>query len=360
MSKLVPNKTWVFKKPPTDLPVPGINTVIETRLVALEPPPGGIVVKTLTAGFDPHQRDRMRAPSAQDYVPCYDINESITNFSVGQVIRSDNEQFPQGSFVAGGLPISEYGVLPKEIIDMPHGGTPLIWPVANHYNIDLKHWVGTLGLAGMTAWCSFYGLVKPVPGETIWVNGASSSVGELIVQLAKIEGMKVIASVSSDDKLDYVVNELGADIGFNYRKDPVREALPRLVPEGLDCVFENIGGDHFQAAIENMKWFGRIISCGMASQYNKPVNEQYGVTNLAEIFRRRIKVQGFIFSDENIFVPNIENFWKTMPRWIAEGKIKSRYTTFEGIDNVDKAFASMFTGGSFGKTVLKVGEPEQL
>ena len=93
-----------------------------------------------------------------------------------------------------------------------------------------------------------------------------------------------------------------------------------------------------------------------ASQYNKPPEEQYGITNTSEIFRRRIKIQGFMFWDENIYKDNIGNFLTTMPRWIAEGKIKSRYTVFEGIEQADKAFLSMFTGGSFGKTALKISD----
>ncbi|KAH8738435.1 hypothetical protein BGZ61DRAFT_471765 [Ilyonectria robusta] len=357
MTELVPNKTWVFKKPPTELPRPGINTIIEDHPLKLVPPPGGLVIKLLIAGLDPHQRDRMRGPGLADYVPGYENNEPITNFSIAKVIRSDNEAFEDGSLIAGSLPIAEYGLIPKELIDARAMASPLVWKVDNRYNLDLKHYVGTLGLAGMTAWNSFYGLVKPVKGETIWVNAASSSVGEIVVQLAKIEGMRVIASVSSDEKLDYVLNELGADAGFNYRKESVNDALKRLAPEGLDVVFENVGGNHFQAAIENMKWFGRIISCGAASQYNKPVEEQYGVTNLSEIFRRRIKIQGFIFWDENIYPDNIANFHAAMPKWISEGKIKSRYTDFEGIEQADKAFLSMFTGGSFGKTVLKISVP---
>ncbi|KAG5803302.1 hypothetical protein H9Q74_012782 [Fusarium xylarioides] len=218
----------------------------------------------------------MRGAGNVDYVPGYEVNEPITNFSIAKVIRLDNDAFEEGSLIAGSLPIAEY--------------------------------------AGMMAWNSFYSFVKPVKGKTIWVNAALSSVSEVVVQLAKIEGMKVIASVSSDDKLDYVINELGADVGFNYRKEPVGKALKRLAPDGLDVVFENVSGDHFQAAIENMKWFGCIISCGI-------------------------------------------NFKATMLKWVLEGKIKSRYTQFEGIEQANKAFLSMFSGGSHGKTVLKISDP---
>lgn len=112
---------------------------------------------------------------------------------------------------------------------------------------------------------SFYGLVHPKANQTIWVNAASSAVGEIVVQLAKKEGMRVIGSVSSEEKAKYVVEELGADECFNYTKESCADALKRLAPDGLDAVYENVGGDHFQAAIDNIKWFGRIIVCGMVS-----------------------------------------------------------------------------------------------
>ncbi|KAF3766433.1 NAD(P)-binding protein, partial [Cryphonectria parasitica EP155] len=232
----------------------------------------------------------------------------------------------------------------------------MIEKLENKYNLDLANWVGPLGLAGQTAWNSFYGLVKPEKGKTIWVNAASSAVGEIVVQLAKKEGMRVIGSVSSDEKVKYVVEELGADECFNYTKESCNDALKRLAPEGLDVVYENVGGDHFEAAINNINWFGRIIVCGMVSTYNKPPEEQYKVKNLAEIFRRRIHIQGFIFWDDNIYTPNIASFWEKMPKWIADGSIKTKTTHFEGFEKAQDAFLSLFTGKTFGKATLKVAD----
>lgn len=262
MAETIQNTTWVYQSPPTALLEPGVTTTIENRPVQLVAPPGGVVVKLLVAGMDPHQRDRMRGVGNVSYVPPYEKGEPISNFSIGKVIRTDNPEWEEGCLIAGMLPISEYAILDLDYLNFKVYAANVVRKVTNHYNLDLKHFVGTLGLAGMTAWLSFYGHVKPRPGETIWVSAASSSVGEVVVQLAKMEGMKVIASVSSDEKLKWVVDELGADVGFNYRKEPVDAALKRLAPDGLDVVYEMVGGDHLQAAIENMKFFGRIISCG--------------------------------------------------------------------------------------------------
>ncbi|KAM7197275.1 reductase RED1 [Rhypophila sp. PSN 637] len=354
------NKTWIFKKPPSGLPIEGVNTAVEDRPLQLVPPPGGLIVKLLTAGLDPHQRDRMRGVGHVSYVPGYEVDQPITNFAIGKVLRSDTESFEDGDLIAGMLPISQYSVITQCALEAKMGAAPLLWKVKDEYMLPMKHFVGALGLAGQTAWNGFYGLVKPYMkrGQTIWVNGASGSVGEIVVQLAKMEGLEVIASVSSEDKLNYVMNQLGADAAFNYRKESsISDALRRIAPDGLDFVFENVGGAHFQAAVENMKCFGRIIVCGMASQYNKSIDEQYGAKNLPEIFRRRITIQGFIFSDENVYPDNIGRFWEKMPRWISEGKIMARYTEFDGIEQADQAFQSMFCGGSFGKTVINVSVP---
>lgn len=193
--------------------------------------------------------------------------------------------------------------------------------------------------------------------------------------------MRVIGSVSSEDKAKYVIEQLGADECFNYTKEPCGDALKRLAPDGLDVVYENVGGDHFQAAIDNMKWFGKIIVCGMVSggllartghspglwtpsltlsqvsQYNKKPEEKYGVTNLDDIFRKRILIQGFIYWDHEIYNGNIDAFWEKMPRWISEGGIKTRTTRFEGFDKAQEAFLSLFTGKTFGKATLKVADP---
>lgn len=205
--------------------------------------------------------------------------------------------------------------------------------------------------------------------------------GEIVVQLAKKEGMRVIGSVSSADKAKYVTEVLGADECFNYREEKCIDALKRLAPEGLDVVYENVGGDHFEAAIANMKDFGRIIVCGMVSVaeqqdrsrairatnmmltslkisvYNQPPEEQYKVKNLSDIFRKRLLIQGFIFWDEQIFAPNIDRFWEMMPKWIADGSIKTRTTYFEGFDRAQEAFLAVFSGKLFGKSTLKVAEP---
>ncbi|ROW11960.1 hypothetical protein VPNG_05231 [Cytospora leucostoma] len=358
MAPAIANKSLIFKSVPVGEIRENVDLVFEDRPVDITTaPPKGLIVKTLINGFDPHMRDRMRGPTFQSYMPGYEFNEPITAFSVAKVLVSDHERYQAGDIIAGLLPVSEYGVIPEWLIEYKPMAAYLIWKVENKYNIDLAHWVGALGLAGQTAWTSFYGLIKPKAGETIWVNAASGAVGEIVVQLAKKEGMRVIGSASSDEKAEYVVKELGADACFNINKERPSEALKRLAPEGLDAVYENVGGDHFQAAIEHIKWFGRIVSCGMVSQYNLKPEEKYGVTNLDDIFRKRITIVGFIYCDHNIFPQNIDNLNRDLPKWISEGSVKTRATTFVGIDKAQEAFLALFKGKTFGKATLRVAEP---
>ncbi|KUI67860.1 NADP-dependent alkenal double bond reductase P2 [Cytospora mali] len=354
----VSNKTLVYKQVPQGAMKQDVDMVFETQTLDItKPPPKGLIVKTIVVGFDPHMRDRMRGPTFESYVPGYVPDEPMSAFSVAKVIKSDNEKFKEGEIIAGVFPIAEYGVIPELLIEWKPMASHMVWKVDNKYNIDLAHWVGALGLAGMTAWNSFYGLIKPKKGETIWVNAASGAVGEIVVQLAKKEGMRVIGSVSSDDKKEYVLKELGADECFNFNKESCDAALKRLAPEGLDAVYENVGGEHFEAAISNIKWFGRIIVCGMVAEYNKLPHEKYHVKNLDDIFRKRILIQGFIYWDFNIYPQNIDKFFELLPKWIADGSVKTRATNFQGIDRAQEAFLSLFNGKTFGKATLRVSEP---
>jgi NADPH-dependent curcumin reductase CurA len=153
-------------------------------------------------------------------------------------------------------------------------------------------------LAGQTAWTSFYGLVKPhvSPDGTIWVNAASGTVGELVVQLAKREGLRVIASAGDDEKVKYVREELGADEVFNYKTESPCVAIPRLAPDELDLVYENVGCEHFQAAVDSVKPWGHIVVCGMVAEYNKDTHASVpGLTSLANILGRGSRYAGSSF-----------------------------------------------------------------
>ena len=251
---IVPNKGLIFKSIPNDWPIEGKNLTIETRDFDLdtEPSKDGITTKNFYVSFDPYQRGRMRAPDVKSYAPPFTLGMPITNSAVSKVLKSNNEKFKEGDVVTGMMPTEEYSVIGEQVANN------MVRKLDNPYNLDPKLYVGALGMPGLTAYSSFYAIGDPKSGETIFISAASGAVGQIVGQLAKHEGLKVIGSVGSDEKLDFIKNDLSFDEGFNYKKEKPAEALKKLAPDGIDIYFENVGGEHLDAAFEAMNIHGRI------------------------------------------------------------------------------------------------------
>jgi len=166
--------------------------------------------------------------------------------------------------VTGRFPIAEFAALSKGEVA---GG---VRKINNPYGLGLGLFLGPLGMPGLTGWSSLYEIGKPKKGETIFISSAAGAVGQVVGQVAKREGLRVIGSVGSDEKLEFIVKELGFDGGFNYRKEKTSDALKRLAPEGLDIYYENVGGEQLADALDAMKDFGRIVACGMVSFLKHP------------------------------------------------------------------------------------------
>lgn len=253
------NKTFVFKSIPTGVPVPGEHITVEDRQIDIhDVPPGGLIIEEHYASFDPYLRGRMRDSSVQSYVPAFEVGQAISNAVVGKVLESKNDNFKPGDLVHGQLQIAQYAQVsdPKQC-DLKK--------INNHHGLDLALFLGALGMPGLTAWSGLYEIGKPKSGETIFISSAAGAVGQIVGQIAKKEGLKVVGSVGSDEKLDFITKELGFDSGFNYKKESPRDALARLAPEGIDIYFENVGGEHLEAALGAMKFGGRIPVCGMVN-----------------------------------------------------------------------------------------------
>lgn len=257
---MVSNKTLVYKQLPNGLPVPGRDLIVENRTADIETPPkGGLVLEVLQASYDPYLRAKMRDPNLVSYSPAFQSGSPIVNTTVAKVLKSDNLDFSEGDIVRANTAIAEYVIL-----EDPSSASAS--KISNPHNLDLGLFLGPLGLSGLTAWSSLYKIGKPKRGETIFVSSAAGSVGQIVGQIAKHEGLVVIGSVGSDEKVDFIINELGFDYGFNYKKEKPGDALKRLVPHGLDIYYENVGGEHLEAALDQMNNGGRIVLCGMVRQ----------------------------------------------------------------------------------------------
>lgn len=257
----IPNKTFVFKQPPKGFPVPGQDLATENRpLESLDAalPAGGLLVKGLVASYDPYLRGRMRDARIPSYSPALEPGAPVVNDVVARVVKSDAPGFEVGDLVVAFAAIAEYAAVPKELLGRVH-------KIHNPYNLDPGLFVGQLGMPGLTAWSSLYRIGKPRKGETIFVSSAAGAVGQVVGQIAKHEGLRVIGSVGSDEKADFIVNELGFDAATNYKKESPADALKRLAPDGIDIYYENVGGETLEAAIAALKQFGRIVACGMVS-----------------------------------------------------------------------------------------------
>jgi NADPH-dependent curcumin reductase CurA len=177
-------------------------------------------------------------------------------------------------------------------------------------------------------------------------------------QLAKHDGLKVIGSVGSDEKLDYILKELNFDGGFNYKKEKPIDALKRLAPNGVDIYYENVGGEQLEAALDCLNTWGRIIACGMVSEYNTPEAERHGIKNLMQIVSKRLTIRGFIVGDENMGPKYRTARDENIAKWLHEGTFKVKMSVTDGIDNAPEGFVGMLQGKNFGKAVLKIADSE--
>jgi NADPH-dependent curcumin reductase CurA len=354
---MVQNKAVIFNEAPEGMPENGKHLILKDIGFDLSAvPPNGAIIKIIFASFDPYLRGRMRNKNVKSYFDAFDLDAPIETGLIGEVVKSSNVKIAVGDIIRTFGPLQEYWTITPEMLDMPNPvtGLPLVEHLSNPYNIDLAEYLGALGMPGITAYSSFYEIGSPKKGEVIFISAASGSVGSLVGQLAKHQGLTVIGSVGDDDKLKYIIDELGFDSGFNYKKESPKDALARLAPNGIDIYFENVGGETLQAAFDALRTHGRIIVCGMISQYNLPYEEQYRLAGIETIFGRRLNIRGFIQSDPNFGPKWGKEHVENMSQWIRDGSFKTRNHVTEGMDNAIEGLLDIFKGKNFGKAVLKL------
>lgn len=252
------NKTFVYKAYTPYCLVPGVHLTVEPRSFDPEtnPPPGGITLKNMYLSLDPYQRGQIRLPTdSGTYSIPWVEGEPAVVITLSTVLKSDNPSFNPGDLVLAMADASEYATVPAELIAM----TRPLPPLPSGVDISPATLINTLGIPGLSAYISFFEFIRePRAGKTILISAASGGVGQIVGQLAKMHGMKVIGSTGSAAKVDFLVNELGFDAAWNYKEETTTTALGRLAPDGLDFYYDNVGGEQLEVVLTMMKDYGVI------------------------------------------------------------------------------------------------------
>ena len=297
-----------------------------------------VLVENLWLSVDPYMRARMT--EKKNYKEPFVIGDPMEGAAIGIVKKTNSNNLEVGDYV-----LSNRGWRDKFVDE--DNNLKKIKP----NDCSLESYLGPLGMTGHTAYIGLFKIGKLKKNQTILVSAAGGSVGSLVCQIAKLHGCKVVASTGSDEKVDWLKNELNVDYAFNYKKtDNLVLKLKEIMPDGFDCYFDNVGGDFLEAAIFRMKNYGRIVICGRISQMNSTKTPE-GLKNIAHVLVKRLTIKGFlIFDHEN----ESENFQNDMSAWLKNKKILSKDTVYEGLDNAPKAFVDLLNGKNIGKMLVKI------
>lgn len=309
------------------------------KVVTLETPPlkdGDILIKQTHMSLDPAMRGWMNE-DRHSYIPPVELGEIMRSSGVGEVVESLNEKFPVGKKVSGMFGWTEYVVSQGQgLMPIPEG-------------IDPEAVLCVLALPGVTAYQGLMNIGKPKAGETLLVSGAAGSVGSIVGQIAKAEGLRVVGSAGSEEKCRWLTEELGFDAAVNYKSQSLRKDLVSAAPDGLDIYFENTGGPIQQAAFNHMNAHGRIVVCGVISEYN--AEKLSPGPNWVNIVRKRLRIQGFAMPDHRAQWPELSTH---VAGYLLEGKIKYRAHVLEGLESAIEGINLLFTGGNTGKLMVRL------
>jgi NADPH-dependent curcumin reductase CurA len=321
-----------FASRPHGWPTPENFDLVEVDLP--DPGPGEVVVRNLFMSVDPYMRGRMNETHV--YTTPFELGAVLEGGAIGEVVASGDERFAAGDLVRHFAGWRDHAIVAADVAEPVETGDA---PV--HYAL------GALGMTGLTAYAGL-DLAELREGDVVFVSGAAGAVGSMAAQLAKLRGHTVIGSAGSPEKVAVLLDEMGIAAAFDYHDGPVAELLARAAPDGIDVYFDNVGGEHLEAAIGALRLHGRISACGSIAGYNTP---QPGPSNLSLIVGRRLTIRGFLVGDHadlrDAFVAEVAPL-------IADGSIVVRETIVEGLENAPQAFIDMLRGANTGKMLVQL------
>ena len=326
-------RAWSLKARPTGMPQPHDFALIDLPDTPLAE--GEVRVVNRWLSVDPYMRGRMN--DVKSYVPPFALGEPMQGGAIGTVVESRAADVPVGTKVQHFLGWRDEAVLPAtQIQKLP--------PI----DVPEEAFLGQFGMPGMTAYFGLLEVARAKAGDVVFVSAAAGAVGSTVVQIAKAKGMTVIGSAGGTAKCAWV-KSLGADAVIDYKAGDVVEALAEAAPEGIDVYFDNVGGDHLDAALLAARQNARFAICGMIDIYND--GQPQSLRHLAKVIGARIMVKGFLVSDH---LAGVADFYRDMGGWLAEGRLTREETVHEGLEAAPAAFLGLFTGGNRGKMLVRV------
>lgn len=321
---------------PDGEPKPEDFAVIETTVDA--PGPGQIQVRNDWISVDPYMRGRMN--DTKSYVAPFRLGEVMDGGAVGTVVASESPDVPVGASVLHFQGWRQYALMDAaraKVVDTDAA--------------PAQAYLSALGMVGLTAYAGLTAIAELKEGDVVFVSGAAGAVGSLAGQMAKQLGAsKVIGSAGGPEKKRRLLEEFGFDAAIDYREGDLEGQLAEAAPDGIDVYFDNVGGDHLRAAIQGMRVHGRAALCGSISVYNA-TEPTPGPDNLGLLVGKRIKLQGFLVGDHGDLAPE---YYERAAGWLAEGKLHSKVTVVDGIDNAVDAFLGMMRGANTGKMLVRL------
>ncbi|RLL66625.1 NADP-dependent oxidoreductase [Streptomyces sp. Z26] len=329
-------REWHLTARPEGWPTPDGFALREAPVAA--PGAGQILVRNLYLSVDPYMRGRMN--DVKSYVPPFKLDEPMEGGAVGVVLASEAEGFSPGDHVLHFLGWREFATL-----DAQHA-TRVSADVA-----PLSNYLGVLGTTGLTAYAGLLESASFQEGDAVFVSGAAGAVGSIVGQIARLKGAsRVIGSAGSDEKVRLLTEEYGFDAAFNYKNGPVAEQLKEAAPKGINVYFDNVGGEHLEAAISSLKVHGRITICGMIAQYNA-TEPPAAPRNLTMVIGKRLRLQGMLVMDHAGLQ---DQFTADVAGWLASGELKNKETFVDGVENTLDAFLGVLKGENVGKMVVRL------
>ncbi len=324
---------------PRGEPTPADFALVEAKVE--DPGDGEILVRNLYMSVDPYMRGRMN--DVKSYAPPFRLGEAMYGGAVGEVVASNSPAFAVGDTVTHGLGWRDLAVVPAgEARRVDAAAAPL------------SRYLGLLGMPGLTAYVGLIDIAAFHAPDVVFVSGAAGAVGSAVGQMARLLGAgRVIGSAGSDDKVAMLQADLGFDAAFNYRSGPVAELLEAAAPDGIDVYFDNVGGQHLEAAIGALRPQGRIAACGAISAYNA-TEPPPGPRNMSLVVGKRLTMRGFIVSDHG---DRQDAFVEQVGGWLREGRIHAPETVVDGLEHAADALIGMLRGANTGKTIVRLAAP---